>query len=108
MLQAGFVFPGQRPKKPLSTASMTAVLKRMGMSTKATTHGFRSSFRDWVGDETTFPSEIAEAALAHKIKNEAEAAYRRRTAIEKRRGLMEAWARYCADGSNVVSLVKTA
>ena len=61
----------------------------------ATTHGMRSAFRDWAGDRTTFPREIAEAALAHVVGDKSETAYRRSTAIEKRRGLMQAWADYC-------------
>jgi hypothetical protein len=61
-----------------------------------TVHGFRSAFRDWCGDKTTFPREVAEAALAHQISDETEAAYRRSDALEKRRRLMDAWGRYCA------------
>ena len=60
-----------------------------------TTHGFRSTFRDWCGDCTEFPREVAEAALAHAVGDKAEAAYRRSDALEKRRKLMEAWAAYC-------------
>lgn len=94
-----FVFPGQRrrkavgekPLKPISPASMEMLLRRMEMKNVATIHGFRSSFRDWAGDETHFPREVAEAALAHTIQG-VEAAYRRATALEKRRKLMEAWA----------------
>jgi integrase len=71
---------------------MEMVLRRM--KTDVTAHGFRSSFRDWCGEETHFPREIAEAALAHAVGNEVEAAYRRGDALEKRRGLMEAWADY--------------
>jgi integrase len=63
--------------------------------TAATTHGFRSTFRDWCGDCTEFPRELAEAALAHVLKDDTEAAYRRSTALEKRRALMNAWADYC-------------
>jgi integrase len=63
--------------------------------TPATTHGFRSTFRDWCGDCTAFPRELAEAALAHVLKDDTEAAYRRSTALEKRRELMVAWADYC-------------
>jgi len=66
--------------------------------TPATTHGFRSTFRDWCGDCTSFPREVAEAALAHAVGNETEAAYRRSTALEKRRILMTAWAEYCGGG----------
>jgi integrase len=73
------------------------VLKRMG-ATSATVHGFRSSFRDWCGNKTSFPREIAEAALAHATLSAVEAAYRRSDALEKRRGLMEAWASYCERG----------
>lgn len=84
-----YVFPGGR-QPALSSGGMHAVLKRMKLD--ATVHGFRSSFRDWAGDETEFPREVAEAALAHKVANPVEAAYRRSRALEKRRSLMEAWA----------------
>jgi integrase len=60
-----------------------------------TVHGFRSSFRDWAGDATDFPREVAEAALAHVVGDATERAYRRGDAFEKRRALIEAWARYC-------------
>ena len=66
-----------------------------GVKVDVTTHGFRSSFRDWCGEETSFPREIAEAALAHVVGDETERAYRRGTALEKRRRLMLAWANYC-------------
>ena len=62
----------------------------------ATAHGFRSAFRDWAGDCTDHPRDVVEAALAHMIENQAEAAYRRSTAIEKRRALMNDWAAYLA------------
>jgi integrase len=64
--------------------------------TPATTHGFRSTFRDWAGDCTHFPREVAEMALAHALDDETEAAYRRSSALAKRRELMDAWAAYCA------------
>ena len=75
-------------------------------TTNLTVHGFRSSFRDWCGDETSFPREIAEAALAHKVGNEVERAYRRADALEKRRKLMQAWSDYCSkpQAGNVVNL----
>ena len=60
-----------------------------------TVHGFRSAFRDWAGDETSVPREIAEAALAHRVGDETERAYRRSDAIEKRRELMVLWADFC-------------
>jgi integrase len=72
---------------------MGKTLRRMGV-TGATVHGFRSSFRDWCGEETTFPREIAEAALAHVTGDKAERAYRRGDALEKRRALMDAWAAF--------------
>jgi integrase len=76
----------------------------------ATTHGFRSSFRDWAGECTNFPREIAEAALAHVVGDDTERAYRRGDALEKRRQLMETWAAYCsrpaARGGNVVHLAR--
>ena len=82
--------------------AFAAVLRRMEI-TDATPHGFRSSFRDWCGELTPFPREIAEAALAHTIPDKTEAAYRRRTAVEKRRPMMEEWASFCASvGTNVV------
>jgi integrase len=90
-----YVFPGSSLKKPLSDASMSAVLDRMGI-TNATVHGFRSSFRDWAHEQTNFPREIAEAALAHKVGDETELAYKRGDALEKRRKLMDAWSRYCS------------
>ena len=70
------------------------VLRRMKIE-NATVHGFRSSFRDWAGNETGYPRELIETALAHVIGNQAEQAYRRSDALEKRRDLMEAWAIYC-------------
>lgn len=99
-----FVFPGQKHSKPFSNMVLAMLLRRMNVP-KATPHGFRSSFRDWAGDETSFPREIAEAALAHAVGG-VEAAYRRGSALEKRRQLMNAWADYCqgAVSHNVVSI----
>jgi integrase len=88
-----WVFPGQSPKKPISNMTMTAVMRRMGAG-DFTVHGFRSSFRDWAGDATNFPRDVAELALAHKIGDEVEQAYRRGSALTKRRKLMEAWASF--------------
>jgi integrase len=89
-----FVFPGQVRDKPLSSMAMAMVLRRMKMK-NATVHGFRSSFRDWAGNETSFAREVVETALAHVIGDKAEQAYRRSDAVEKRRKLMEAWAIFC-------------
>jgi len=93
-----YVFPGQKPHKPLSNMAFEAVMRRMKIE-NATPHGFRSSFRDWCGDETEYPRELAEACLAHKIGNEVEQAYRRSDALEKRRLLMQAWSGYCSIGA---------
>jgi integrase len=101
-----YVFPGQKPQRPLSTGAMDALLDRMKIE-NATVHGFRSSFRDWCGEETRFPREIIEAALAHVVGDATERAYRRGDALEKRRELMAAWDNYCtaSSGGNVVSMV---
>ena len=105
----GFVFPGYRRGRPLSIMSMTMLLRRMGRD-NITVHGFRSSFRDWAGDETHFPREVAEAALAHVIGDEAEQAYRRGDALAKRRALMQAWADYIESrtAENIVPLTRPA
>ena len=92
--------------RPISDMSMTAVLRRMGHH-EITVHGFRSTFRDWAGETTGFPREVIEAALAHGIKDKAEAAYARSDLFEKRKKLMEAWAHVSMStrhGSNVVKV----
>jgi integrase len=104
-----FVFPGTRAGKPLSENSMLDKLR--GFRPELTVHGFRSTFRDWAGDCTNHPREVVEAALAHVIGDKAEAAYRRSTAVEKRRHLMADWARYCSQKpgtakETVVSIAK--
>ena len=91
--QYGFVFEGQRQGRPLSNMAMAKVLKRMAVG--VTVHGFRSSFRDWAAEQTDFAHEVAEAALAHTIKNATEAAYRRGDLFEKRGLMMQAWADFC-------------
>jgi integrase len=99
-----FVFPGSNIGKPLGGTTLAAVLRRMEKS-ELTVHGFRSSFRDWVGDETEFPREVSEAALAHVVGDSAEQAYRRSDGLEKRRRLMDAWADYC-EGKQPGKVVK--
>ena len=77
---------------------MTLLKILRDMELNVTVHGFRSSFRDWAAEETSFPGEVAEAALAHAIQNRVEAAYRRTDFFEKRRKLMAQWAKFCAKG----------
>lgn len=85
----------QLPFRVVSDVTLSNCIARH-TNTIATTHGFRSTFRDWAGDCTSFPREIAEMALAHAVDDETEAAYRRSTALAKRRALMEEWSTYCA------------
>jgi integrase len=84
----------QLPFRPVSDVSLTKCIRRHTESA-ASTHGMRSTFRDWAGDETEAAWEVAEAAIAHKVGNETEQAYRRRSALEKRRKLMRSWSEYC-------------
>jgi integrase len=88
-----FLFPGAKPDLPLSNMAMAMVLRRMKLQ-HYTVHGFRSTFRDWAGDERDTPREIIEQALAHAVGSAVERAYRRGDALEKRRKLMEEWAEY--------------
>ena len=90
--------------RPLSNMSMAAVLKRMKV--QVTVHGFRSTFRDWVAEETDHSHEVAEMALAHTISNRVEAAYRRGDLLERRRRLMQQWDDYCTSSciSNVLKI----
>lgn len=87
------VFPGYKGK-PLSQMALLMLLQRR-MGRAVTVHGFRSAFRDWAGDEADVPRELAEASLAHVVRDATEAAYRRRTAVEKRRKVMQSWCDYC-------------
>ncbi len=97
-----------KPGKPISDMSMTAVVRRMGRDA-ITVHGFRSTFRDWAGETTSFPREVIEAALAHGIKDKAEAAYARSDLFDKRSRLMEAWGKLALSArtaNNVVELIQ--
>lgn len=98
------IFPGQRTKRPLSGMAFEMLLRRMKVG--FTVHGFRSAFRDWCGEASTFPRELAEAALAHTVGDATERAYRRGDALEKRRKLMDAWAAFCEprQGGKVVPM----
>jgi integrase len=90
-----FVFPGARPGRGLSNMAMLVLLRRMGRP-DLTTHGFRSTFRDWCAETTAYPAEVAEAALAHVVSDKVEAAYRRGDLFEKRCCLMADWAAHSA------------
>jgi integrase len=104
-----YLFPGGRKGKPLSNMALLAVLRRMKRS-DLTAHGFRSTFRDWAAEQTNYPREVAEMALAHTVGDKVEAAYRRGDMFEKRRHMMEAWRRFCdkpetaKTGDNVVAM----
>lgn len=87
------VFFGTKARKPLSDMTLLKILR--DMEAGVTVHGFRSAFRDWVAEETNYPGEVAEAALAHAIPNKVEAAYRRTDFLEKRRALMSDWGTFC-------------
>ena len=91
-VRQGLIFPGL--KGPLSDMALAMVMRKLDVA-DATPHGFRSSFRDWAGDCTNYPRELLEEALAHQVGSAVERAYRRGTALEKRRDLMNAWGDYC-------------
>lgn len=86
------LFPGRTVEKPMSNMVFLKILERMKV--KVTAHGFRSSFRDWAAEKTSFSREVAEMALAHTIENKVEAAYRRGDLLERRRELMNEWASF--------------
>ena len=98
-----YVFPAPRGG-PLSDMALSQLLKRMGCA--VTVHGFRSTFRDWAGEISNYGREEAEMALAHNTMSATERAYRRGRALEKRRGLMDAWAKFCLGISLVPTLSK--
>jgi len=100
----GFVFPGSKAHRPLSNMAMAMTLRRMGQG-ELTVHGFRSTFRDWAAERTSFPAEVAEMALAHTVSDKVEAAYRRGDLFEKRRTLAEAWAQFCAASTSAGRVV---
>lgn len=103
----GLVFPGTKSGKALSDMTLSKLVKELGFD--ADIHGFRTSFRTWAQERTNFPREVAEAALAHTIKDKAEAAYARSDLFEKRHKMMEAWAAYIAvKAGETVRLVRDA
>ncbi|MBB4422315.1 integrase [Bradyrhizobium sp. CIR48] len=110
----GHLFPGDEPSEPLSTAAMAAVIDRMNearaaagkprwidpkLGRDAVPHGFRSSFKDWCTEQTEYPNEMSEMALAHTVPDKVEAAYRRGDMLEKRRRMMADWATFCGETS---------
>src|SRR5271170_5553080 len=108
--EGDFIFPGNWAGRPISNMAMLMLLRRMGRS-DLTAHGFRSSFRDWAAECTTFPAEVAEMALAHVVGDKVEAAYRRGDLFQKRREIMDAWSKSCATpptGGRVVPLLRQA
>jgi integrase len=99
--ESEFIFPGERVGRPLSNMSLLMLLRRMERG-EITVHGFRSSFSDWCAEQTNFPSEVREMALAHAVGDKVEAAYRRGDLLKKRYQLAEAWGRYCQHRDNNV------
>ena len=100
-----YVFEGQKQGRPLSDMTLTMPIRRAGLP--ITVHGFRSAFRDWCAEATATPREVAEACLAHVVRNAVEAAYARTDHLDKRRIVMDDWAAYCAGtspSSNVVPI----
>ncbi len=91
-----FVFPSSKGGS-LSDMALLTVMRRMSLD--AVPHGFRSTFRDWAGECTNYPREVAEQALAHTLQNKVEAAYRRGDSLEKRRAMMQDWANFCSTGA---------
>lgn len=92
-----FIFPSGSEDKPLSNMALSMLLRRMDVA-KVTVHGFRSTFRDWVGEKTTHDHRTAEAALAHKLPDRVVAAYARSDLYEKRTAMMKDWAAHCTSG----------
>lgn len=101
VLGTPYLFPSTKGK-PFSDMTLSMRMRRMGCT--AVPHGFRSTFRDWAGDRTNYPRDIAEAALAHTLGNRVEVAYRRSTALEKRRKMMQEWAHFiCSEAQSTNS-----
>jgi integrase len=107
--EGDFLFPGGKEGSGLSSAAMSELLKGMGYAPNvATVHGFRSTFKDWASEQTAYPNELSEMAMAHTVSDKTEAAYRRGDMREKRKRLMQDWADYCGGmavgGDNVVAI----
>lgn len=104
--ESEYLFPGRSMGQPLSNMAMLQVMRRM--KTDATVHGFRSSFRDWSEERTNYPNNVCESALAHTVRNKAEAAYRRTDHLEQRVGLMETWAQFVTGATGDVIQLRQA
>jgi integrase len=105
-----YVFPGWKRGKPLSNSVMLKFVKRIGRG-DLTAHGFRSTFRDWAAERTSYPREVAEMALAHTVSDKVEAAYRRGDLFAKRHRLMDEWAKHCSavvKGAGIIPLKRSA
>lgn len=106
--EGDFVFPGRKANTCLSNMAMLEVLRDMKEGDGLTVHGFRSTFKDWCSEQTAYPNEMSELALAHTVSDRVEAAYRRGDMLAKRRRMMADWASYCAKkvggGDNIVPL----
>ncbi|MCB1358264.1 MAG: site-specific integrase [Maritimibacter sp.] len=100
----GLVFPGTKPGRPLSDMTLSKLIKELGF--EADIHGFRTSFRTWVQEQTNFPREVGEAALAHKVGDAAEQAYARSDLFAKRGKLMESWAQYLSSEFGKVAVLR--
>jgi integrase len=99
-----YIFPGRRADRPVGANTVLRIAKETA-GVDITTHGLRSTFRDWAAERTSFPNEVVEMALAHAIPSAVEAAYRRDDLFEKRRRLMDAWAAFCGSlSSNVMAI----
>jgi integrase len=108
-VEGDYLFPGGKAEGGLSNAAMSELLKGMGYSPDvATVHGFRSTFKDWASEQTAYPNELSEMAMAHTVSDKVEAAYRRGDMRDKRRRMMADWASYCdgkaIGGDNVVKI----
>jgi integrase len=106
--KSSLVFPNKSGKR-LGSRVLAETLERMEFR-DITVHGFRSSFRDWAGEESHFPNDVIEMALAHRVGDKTEQAYRRKTGFQKRRQLADAWSNYCAKAvagdAKVLTLVR--
>lgn len=102
--QTDLVFPGAKRGRPISDMAFAMLYRRLEI--KTTSHGFRTSFRTWAAEQTDFPREVAEAALAHLVDGPVERAYRRTDFFERRRELMGNWTLFCENGTQNIGPVK--